>query len=65
MTLEYAVCPHCGCRCEDDEYCVACGKLFNDDPIPSRKVSLLEALGSGFQSISRNIRSDLRDNGEH
>lgn len=31
MTLEYTVCPHCGCRCEDPEYCAACGKLFDDD----------------------------------
>lgn len=51
MNLDYVVCPHCGCRCEDDEYCAACGNLFHDDPIPSRDVSILGALGSGLRSV--------------
>lgn len=63
MTLEYAVCPHCGYRSEDDEYCAACGKLFDDDLLSSQNVSFLEALGSGLRSISRNLRSNLRANG--
>ena len=56
MTLEYAVCPHCGCRCEDDEYCAACGKLFDEDLIPNRNVSLLGVLGTGLCSLSKSIR---------
>lgn len=51
MTLEYAVCPHCGCQCEDSEYCAACGKLFDDDPIVTSKVSFLGFLGRGMRSI--------------
>jgi hypothetical protein len=50
MTLEYAVCPHCGCRCEDDEYCAACGKLFHED-VATRNVSFLGFLGSGLRSV--------------
>ncbi|WP_319548518.1 hypothetical protein [Desulfogranum marinum] len=51
MTLESTVCPHCGCRCEDDEYCAACGKLFDDDLIPNRTISLLEFLGGGLRAV--------------
>lgn len=65
MTLEYAVCPHCGCRCEDDEYCAACGKLFHEDTVPARKVSFLGLLGNGVRSISKNFRSNVQDNGEN
>lgn len=65
MALDYVICPHCDCRCEDPEYCAACGKLFDDDLNSSRNVSFMEAVGSGLQSISRNLRSNLRTNGEH
>ena len=55
MTLEFAVCPHCGCRCEDDEYCAACGKLFHEDTVPARDVSFLEIIGSGLRSVAKNL----------
>ncbi len=58
MTLEYAVCPHCGCRCEDDEYCAACGKLFHEDTVPASNVSLLGLLGSGLRSVSSSFELD-------
>ena len=63
MTLEYAVCPHCGCRCEDDEYCVACGKLFQDDPVPARNVSLLGLMGSSMRSLLSKPAKDSRKEG--
>ncbi|MBM9514848.1 hypothetical protein [Desulfogranum marinum] len=65
MDLESTICPHCGCHCEDPEYCAACGKLFDDNLTSSHNVSFLEALGRGLQSISSNLRSNLRANGEH
>ncbi|MBM9514075.1 hypothetical protein [Desulfogranum marinum] len=58
MTFDYAVCPHCGCHCEDDEYCAACGKLFHDEEVPTRNVSLLGLLGSGLRSVIKKKRSD-------
>lgn len=51
MTPDYTVCPHCGCRCEDDEYCAACGNLFHEDHVSTRNDSLLGALGSGLRSL--------------
>ncbi len=52
MTLDYAVCPHCGCRCEDHEYCAACGKLFHEeDHVAVRNVSIVGLLGSGLRSL--------------
>ncbi len=56
MTLEYAVCPHCGCRCEDDEYCAACGKLFHEDTVPTGNVSIFGLLGSGLRSKSKKLK---------
>lgn len=53
MTLEYTVCPNCGCRCEDDEYCAACGKLFYENTVPARNVSFLGLMGSGLRSLLR------------
>lgn len=53
MTLDYTVCPHCGCRCEDPEYCAACGKLFHEDVASGSNASLLEILGSGLRSIAK------------
>ena len=55
MNLEYAVCPHCGCHCEDDEYCAACGKLFHEDTVPIRNDSLLRVLGKGLCSVINKI----------
>lgn len=56
MALDYTPCPHCGCHCEDDEYCAACGKLFHEDTVPARKVSFGEIVGSGMRSFSKSIR---------
>jgi len=63
MTFEYAVCPHCGCQCEDDEYCAACGKLFNEG-VTTRNVSFLGLLGSGLQNVfkKREHHSSFTDN---
>ena len=62
MTLDYAICPHCGCHCDDDEFCAACGKLFHDDPIPTRDVSFLGLLGSGLRSFFQKAQqSDDKD----
>ncbi len=58
MTLDYAICPHCGCHCDDDEFCAACGKLFHDDPIPSRDVSILGVIGSGLLSLFQKAKED-------
>ncbi len=56
MSLDYAICPHCGCHCDDDEFCAACGKLFHDDLTPSRDVSILGVLGSGLRSLARSVK---------
>ena len=66
MTLDYAICPHCGCHCDDDEFCAACGKLFHDDPIPSRDVSVLGALGSGLRNMATHLEKpqNIQDIGE-
>lgn len=58
MTLDYTICPHCGCRCEDDEFCAACGKLFHDDPIPTRDVSFLGLLGGALRSLFQKAKED-------
>lgn len=50
MTFDYEVCPHCGCQCEDDEYCAACGKLFYED-VATHNVSLFGVLRSGLQNV--------------
>lgn len=51
MTLDYAVCPHCGCRCEDDEYCAACGRPFDEGVVSTPNVSLLGLLGNGLHTL--------------
>ena len=57
MTLDYAVCPHCGCRCEDDEYCAACGRMFEEDaPVVYCKVSFLDLAQSSFRFLSTHIK---------
>lgn len=58
MTFDYAVCPHCGCHCEDDEYCAACGQMFHDEEVPTRNVSLSGLLGSGLRSLQKNFKPD-------
>lgn len=58
MNIDYTICPHCGCSCEDDEFCAACGKLFHDDLIPARSVSLFSLLKAGFKSTIRKKKSD-------
>lgn len=58
MTLEYTVCPYCGCRSEDDEYCAACGKLFHEDPTPNRNVSIFGVLESGLRSVKDSFELD-------
>ncbi len=65
MTLDYAVCPHCGCCCEDDEYCAACGKLFDEDKAPTCNVSLLGFMGSGLRLLLRKPAKDSRKEGWH
>jgi hypothetical protein len=66
MTLEYAVCPHCGCHCDDDEFCAACGKLFHEAPTPSRDVSILGVLWSGLRSLFQKTKEDsCRDKRNH
>ncbi len=62
MNLDYTSCPHCGCQCEDDEYCAACGKLFDEDMVPTRSASLLGALGSGLRSVINEL--DAPDSNE-
>ena len=62
MTLDYAVCPHCGCRCEDDEFCAACGKLFHEDTVLAHKVTFLGHVGKSLRSLSKSIHP--AENGE-
>lgn len=64
MTLEYTTCPHCGCRCEDPEYCAACGKLFYQEIGCSRKMSPFDLLRSGLSSIVQCSRKRMAQNNE-
>jgi len=65
MTLDYTICPHCGCRCEDDEYCAACGKLFHEDTVPAHTFSLRRLMGSGLRSSLKKTAKDSRKEGWH
>ena len=56
MALDYTTCPHCGCSCEDDEYCAACGKLFHEDTVPTGNVSIFGLLESGLRSKSKKFK---------
>jgi len=56
MAFEYVVCPHCGCRGEDDEYCAACGKMFHEDQVATSDVSVLRLLGGGLRSKAKKLR---------
>lgn len=50
MSYNHNICPHCGCRCEDDEYCAACGKLFHEDQVSTRDVSVFGMLKNSIRS---------------
>ncbi|WP_143170822.1 hypothetical protein [Desulfopila aestuarii] len=55
MTLDYATCPHCGCRCEDDEYCAACARPFHDET-PEQDVSIMGFLEGGLRSQAEKFK---------
>ncbi len=57
MTFDYSICPHCGCRCEDIEYCAACSRMFHEDQIPGSDVSVLKILGNGLRSLATSVKS--------
>lgn len=65
MSLEYAVCPHCGCRCEDDDYCAACGKLFHEDVASGSNASLLKILGRGLRSFAKGSGKQIDQTQKH
>lgn len=53
MNTDHVICPHCGCRCEDDEFCAACGRLFyEEDHVETPKISLLGFFGSIVRQIN-------------
>ena len=53
MALDYAICPHCGCRCEDDEYCAACARMFDEDQRPTRQLTLGKVICGGLRSQAK------------
>ncbi len=59
MTLEHIACPHCGCLCEDDEYCAACGKLFHEDMVSGSEASLCEILSRSLRSLTNGSRKQI------
>jgi len=62
MTFGNVVCPHCGYRSEDDELCLACGKLFHeDDHVAVHNVSTLGFLGSGLRSQAKRFKLKRTD----
>lgn len=58
MNLDYAVCPHCSCHCEEDDYCPGCGRLFDENIVPTPNISLLELLRSGLRSVKNSFYLD-------
>ncbi len=51
MTFDYSICPHCGCRCEDTEYCASCGRMFHEDQVPGSDVSVFKVFRNGLRSL--------------
>ncbi len=57
----YTDCPHCGCRCEDDEYCAACNRLFDEEDTSTQNVSIIGTLASGLCSVFEKKDSSFMD----